>query len=250
MSQTITITNEDILSQVKLSCQIPELVEGILTRKIVENAASEANLKVETEELQKVADQIRLINKLNSADDTWAWLEKHNLSIDDYEEIVHNTVISSKLATHLFADKVEPYFLEHQLDYAGVVIYEIFLDDEDLAIELFYAIKEGEISFYDVAHKYIQDTELRRKGGYRGIVHRHDLKPEISAAVFAAKPPQLLKPIVTSLGVHLILVEEIIQVELDNVLYQKIVSNLFSEWLKKQIAKVDVLKQLGSNSKA
>ncbi|MEH2237039.1 peptidylprolyl isomerase [Nostoc sp.] len=247
MSQTITITNQDIISQVKLSCKIPEFVEGIVTRKVVENAAFEANLKVETEELQIVADQIRLMNKLNSADETWAWLEKHSLSIDDYEEIVYSTVISGKLAAYLFPDKVEPYFLEHQLDYAGVVMYEVFLDDEDLAIELFYAIKEGEISFYDVAHKYIQDTELRRKGGYRGIVYRQDLKPEISAAVFAAKPPQLLKPIVSSKGVHLILVEEIIQLELDNALYQKIASDLFSEWLKKQIAKVDIVRQLDSN---
>ncbi|MEH1836611.1 MAG: peptidylprolyl isomerase [Nostoc sp.] len=250
MSQTIIITNEDILSQVKLSCKIPEFVEGIVTRKVVENAAFEASLKVETEELQIAADQIRLMNKLNSADDTWAWLEKHSLCIDDYEEIVYTTVISGKLAAHLFADKVELYFLEHQLDYAGVVMYEVFLDDEDLAIELFYAIKEGEMSFYDIAHKYIQDTELRRKGGYQGIVHRKDLKAEISAAVFAAKPPQLLKPIVTSSGVHLILVEEIIQVELDNALYQKIASNLFSEWLKEQIAKVDVVNYLGCNSEA
>jgi parvulin-like peptidyl-prolyl isomerase len=247
MLPTIIITNEEILSQVKLSCKIPEIVDGIVSRKVVENAAFEASLKVETEELQKAADQIRLMNKLNSADETWAWLEKHSLSVDDYEEIVYSTVISGKLAAHLFADKVEPYFLEHQLDYAGVVMYEVFLDDEDLAIELFYAIKEGEMSFYDIAHKYIQDTELRRQGGYLGIVHRQDLKPEISAAVFAAKPPQLLKPIVTSLGVHLILVEEIFQGELDNDTYQKIVSHLFSEWLKKQIVKVDVVKQFDSN---
>lgn len=244
MLQTITITKEDILFEVKLSCKIPEFVEGIVTRKVIENVAVQLGIKVETEELQIGADQIRLMNKLNSADDTWAWLEKHSLSIDDYEEIVYTTVISGKLAAHLFADKVEPYFLQHQLDYAGVVMYEVFLDDEDLAIELFYAIKQGEMSFYDVAHKYIQDTELRRKGGYRGIVRRQELKPEISAAVFAAKPLQLLKPIVTSSGVHLILVEEIIQGELDNVLYQKIVSNLFSEWLKEQISKVDVVKQL------
>lgn len=249
MLQTITITNEDILSQVKLSCKIPEFVEGIINRKVIENVADQMGIKVETEELQIAADQIRLMNKLNSADDTWAWLEKHSLFIDDYEEIVYTTVISGKLATHLFADKVEPYFLQHQLDYAGVVMYEVFLDDEDLAIELFYAIKQGEMSFYDVAHKYIQDTELRRKGGYRGIVRRQELKPEISAAVFAAKPFQLLKPIVTSSGVHLILVEEIIQGELDNTLYQKIASNLFSEWLKEQITKVDVVKQLSSNSK-
>jgi parvulin-like peptidyl-prolyl isomerase len=248
MSQPITITNEDILEQIKISGKIPEIIEEIVTRKVVENAAFEAGLTVEIEELQKAADQLRLTNKLQNADDTWVWLEKQGLSLDDFEKMNYINLISNKLFKHLFADKVEPFFFQHQLDYARVVLYEVILNDEDLAIELFYTIQEGEVSFYDVAHKYIQDIELRRKGGYRGIVYRQDLKPEISAAVFAAKPPQLLKPIVSSKGVHLILVEEIIQLELDNALYQKIASNLFSEWLKEQIAKVDVVKQLDSNS--
>ncbi|MEH2245623.1 peptidylprolyl isomerase [Nostoc sp.] len=247
MSQTITITKEDILSQVKLSCKIPEFVEGIVTRKVIENAAAEAGIKVETEELQKAADQMRLINKLISADHTWAWLEKHSLSIDDYEEIVYSTVISDKLATHLFADKVEPYFFENQLDYAGVVMYEVVLDEEDLAIELLYAIREGEMSFYDVAHKYIQDTELRRKCGYQGMVRRKDLKPEISAAIFAVKPPQLLKPIITSKGAHLILVEEIIKPELDTKLRYQILLTLFFEWIKQQIQQLKVAKNLDLN---
>lgn len=248
MSQAITITNEDILAQVKLSCKIPEILEGIVTRKVIANAAAEAGIKVETEELQKAADQMRLMNKLDSADATWAWLEKHSLCIDDYEEIVYSTVISGKLAAHLFADKVEPYFFEHQLDYAGVVMYEVVLDDEDLAIELFYAIKEGEMSFYDVANKYIQNTELRRKRGYREIVNRKELKPEISAAVFAAKPSQVLKPIVTSSGVHLILVEEIIQLELDNKLRYQILLDLFAGWLKLQIDRFEVYTNLHSNN--
>lgn len=248
MSQPITITNEDILAQVKLSCKIPEFIKGIITRKVIANAAAEAGIKVETEELQKAADQIRLMNKLNNADDTWGWLEKHSLSIDDYEEIVYSTVISGKLAAHLFADKVELYFFQNQLDYAGVVMYEVVLDDEDLAIELFYAIKEGEMSFYDVAHKYIQDKELRRKGGYRGIVSRKDLKPEISAAVFAAKPSQVLTPIVTSLGVHLILLEEIIQLELDNKLRYQVLLDLFAGWLKVQIDRFEVYTSLHSSN--
>ncbi|MCC5610088.1 peptidylprolyl isomerase [Nostoc sp. CHAB 5834] len=235
MSQPITITNEDILHQVKVSCKIPEIVEQIVTRKVIIAAAEEAGIKVEVEELQKAADQIRLANKLDSADDTWNWLEKHGLSIDDFEEIADISLISGKLANHLFADKVEPSFFENQLDYVGVVMYEVVVDDEDLAIELFYAIKEGEMSFYDVAHKYIQDTELRRKGGYLGIVRRQDLKPEISTAVFSAKPPQVIKPIVTSKGVHLILVEELIQPDLNEKFRKNIISNLFSQWLNQQI---------------
>jgi len=245
MSQAITITSEDILQQVKLSYQIPSIVEGIVTRKIIASAADEAGIKVETEELQKAADSIRLMSKLKSADDTWAWLQKHGLSLDNFEEVIYNNVISGKLAQHLFADKVKPFFVEHQLDYAGVVMYEVVLDDEDLAIELFYGIQEGEMSFYEVAHQYIQDTELRRKGGYRGIVRRQELKPEISAAVFAAKPPQVLKPIVTSSGVNLILVEEIIQPELDNNLRSQIMFDLFYEWLKQQSELVEFNVKLG-----
>ncbi|TVP63777.1 MAG: peptidylprolyl isomerase [Nodularia sp. (in: Bacteria)] len=248
MSENVTITTEDILHQIKLSCKIPDIVKESITRKIIKNAAIEADIKVETEELQRSADQIRLINKLNSADDTWKWLEKNGLSLDDFEEIVYDTVISGKLAAHLMADKVEAYFYENQLDYFGVVIYEVVLDNEDLALELFYAIQEGEMSFYDVAHKYIQDTELRRKGGYLGRVNRQDLRPEISAAVFAATPPQLLKPILTSKGVHLILVEEIIPAELNNLLRFQILSDLFGEWLKPQIEDVEYYTNLKLNN--
>lgn len=248
MSQTIKITSEDIFNQVKLTCKIPEIAEQLVTRKVIENAVLEAGILVETDELQQAADKIRLAYKLSSADDTWAWLEKYSLSLDDFEEIAYINLIFTKLAKHLFEDRVEAYFFANQLDYAGVVMYEVILDDEDLALELFYATKEGEMSFYDVAHKYIQDTELRRKCGYRGIVRRQDLQPEISAAVFAAKSPQILKPIVTSKGIHLILVEEIIQPQLDEKLRQKIVSDLFDEWLKEQIAKVEVIKHLDSHS--
>lgn len=234
MSQPITITNEDILHEVKVSCKIPEIVEQIITRKVIIAAAEEAAITVETEELQKAADLYRLTYKLNSAEETWKWLDKHSLSLDDFEEIIYNSVVSGKLSQHLFTNKIEPLFFEKQLDYVGVGMYEVILDDEDLAFELFYAIKEGEISFYDVAHKYIQDTELRRKCGYLGIVRRQDLKPEISAAVFAATPPQFLKPIVTSVGIHLIFVEEIIKPKLDEQLRQKIALDMFSEWLKQK----------------
>lgn len=247
MSDVLTISPDTILHQVKLSCQIPSVVEGILTRKIIPRVAAERGIHVEPEELQLAADSFRLMSNQRSADATWSWLQKHSLSLDDFEELVHASVISSKVAQQLFADKVEPYFIEHQLDYAQVVMYEVVLEDEDLARELFYALQEGEISFYEVTHQYIQDTELRRSGGYRGLLNRTALKPEISAAVFAATPPQILRPIITSGGAHLILVEEIIQPQLSSGLHHKILSDLFSEWLKEQTEQLDFLTHLNSN---
>ncbi len=249
-SKTITISKNDILHQIKLSRKIPELVEQIVTRKIIASAAEEAGIEITTEELQKAADQMRAMSKLKDAQATWAWLEKYGLSLDDFEEIVYITLLSQKLTTHLFKDRVEPYFYEHQLDYAGAVIYEIVLDDEDEAIELFYEIQEGEISFQEAAQQYISDPELRRKGGYRGQVNRTDMKPEVSAAVFAANPSTILKPIITANGIYLIFVEEIIKPELDRKLHQKIMLDLFTEWIKQQTKQVQVVSHIEVSSNA
>ena len=249
-NKTIAITKEDIFHHVQLSCQIPEMIEKIVERKIIISAAEEAGIEITKEELQKASDQMRVLSKLTDAEATWAWLEKHGLSLDDFEEIVYFTLVSGKLTNHLFADKVEPYFYEHQLDYTSAVIYEMVLDDEDEAIELYYEIQEGEISFFDAAQQHIQDTELRRKGGYKGKVSRADMKPEVSAAVFAATSSQLLKPIVTADGIYLVLVEEIIQPELDKKLRGEIIFDLYSEWIKQQVQQVRVASHLQTSNNA
>jgi parvulin-like peptidyl-prolyl isomerase len=220
------------------------MIEGIVGRQIMTQFAAEKGVTAETSELQQAADDLRRLNKLHSAGETWNWLQKYHLSLDEFEELVSATVLSTKLAQHLFAHQVEPYFLAHQLDYTRVVMYEIVLDDEDLAMELSYALQEEEIAFHQATHQYIQDPELRRRGGYRGLLRRSELKPEISAAVFAAQPPQILKPIVTAQGAHLILLEELIPAELTQELRYEILSNLFAAWLKQQVEQVEVRTQL------
>lgn len=235
----LTITDRDILQQVKLSAKTPQIIEEIICRKIITEAASETRIKISIDRLQKAADEFRLSHELHNAKDTWEWLSKQNLSLDDFEETINYSLIVSDLNKHLFKDKIEHYFVEHQLDYMGVVMYEVILEDEDLAMELYLAIQDKEISFYEVAHQYIKEPELRRRGGYRGVLNRQDLKPEISAAVFAANPPQLLKPISTSKGISLILVEEIIKPQLTEELAAQISLNLFDGWLKEKVKEIE-----------
>ncbi len=61
------------------------------------------------------------------------------------------------------------------------------------------------------------------------------MNPAISAAVFAVNAPQLLQPIVTTKGTHLIYVEEIIYPQLDKQLRQKILEDLFTNWLEQAL---------------
>ncbi len=240
MLKNITITPAEIIHHLKISCMIPAVADKIISNKIILEKAKEIGIQPDNSAIQKTADSIRINSELISADDTFKWLEKNCLSTNDFEEIVLTSLFTNELANTLFANKVESYFYENQLNYMEIVMYEVILDDHDLAIELFYAIQESEISFYDAAHQYIDDPALRRRGGYQGVLKRKDLKPEVLAAVCAAKPPELIKPIVTSLGVHLIFVEEIIKPQLDHQLHQKICFDLFNEWITQETSKWEV----------
>ena len=249
MSQIINISPEKIIEQLKLSFQLPSVIQGIARRQIVLTATAKAGITVSPEEIQQAADDIRLANKLHKIEDTWLWLEQNGLTVEEFEESVRYQVLCNKLAQYLFADKVESFFVANQLDFTQAAIYEVFLDDEDLALELYYALSEGEITFPEVAHQYIKDPEKRRIGGYLGLVNRKQLKPEISAAVFAATPPKILKPIVTARGVRLVFVEEIIQPELDDKLRQQIIVDLFSIWIKQQMAHVETTSRITTGTK-
>lgn len=231
----LNITTEDILEQLKISRKIPEILEQILTRRIVRAEANNIGVKVEIPELQDAADLFRANNRLISAKITERWLEINQLSLDEFETIIHLELLSDKLKQAVLVDKVEQHFYQHQLDFDRVAMYEVIIDDKELATELYYSIREGEIKFSDVAAKYIKDPELKRKGGYLGQIGRKDLSLGLRSIFSVTSYPQVIKPIATARGFHLIWVEEIIKATLDEVTYQEIQSQLFKEFLSERM---------------
>jgi parvulin-like peptidyl-prolyl isomerase len=230
-----TISNQDIFHQLKLSGKIPELIHGILQRRVLENTAQELDIKISDEELQEGADRFRTSNKLESAAATQRWFQDRMLSVDDFEQLVTTNLLTYKVAERLFDSQVAPFFHQHILDYAAATIYEVIITEKNLAIELYYAIQEGDMTFADVAKKYARDKETQQRVGYQGLVARQKMLPEVSAAVFAARPPQILEPISTSKGIYLIWVEELVEPQLDDALREQIRWQLFQEWLQKKI---------------
>jgi parvulin-like peptidyl-prolyl isomerase len=232
MSIDTNITTEDILEQLKISRKIPEVIEQIFTRRIVKAEAEKLGIKVEIPELQEAADLFRAKNRLISARITEKWLEINQLSLDEFETIIHLELLSDKLKQVVLTDKVEQYFYQHQLDFDRVAISEVVLTNKELATELYYAIREGEIGFQEVASKYITDPELKRKGGYLGQIKRKDLNTGLRSVFSVTTYPQIVKPIATAQGFHLIWLEEKIGATLEPDIYQEIQSQLFTEFLR------------------
>jgi parvulin-like peptidyl-prolyl isomerase len=232
---------QDLAYEVKMTGKIPDLIQGILRRKIIEYQSQLNNIRSTPEDLQVAADKFRTVNQLTTTTATQQWLQERLLTVEDFEELISHSLLIEKLTHHLFSHKIEHFFHQNIIEYTKASIYEIILQDRELAMEIFYSLEEGDLSFADVAYQYIADPELKRRGGYIGNVNRRQLRPEISAAVFAAKPPQLIQPVSTSMGTHIIKVEEIAQPQLTDEIYQKISIDMFEEWLNPQV--IALLKQ-------
>jgi parvulin-like peptidyl-prolyl isomerase len=141
---------------------------------------------------------------------------------------------TDRLKQKVLTDKVEKYFYQNKLDFDRVALYEVVLQNKELATELYYAVREGEIKFHDVASKYIEDAELKRKGGYLGQIQRKDLNPELLSVFSTPNPPQVIKPITTAKGYHLLWIDEVIPVELTEEIRQELQGKLFMEFLREK----------------
>jgi parvulin-like peptidyl-prolyl isomerase len=254
MSIDTNITTTDILEQLKISRKIPEVIEQILTRRIVKAEADKMGIKIGVPELQEAADLFRAKNRLISVKITQKWLDVNQLSLDEFEDIICLELLSDKLKQAVLTDKVEQHFYQHQLDFDRVIISEVILENKELATELYYAIREGEISFHDVASKYITDPELKRKGGYLGAIQRRDLNTGLRSIFSVATYPQIIKPIATAQGFHLIWLEEKIEAKLEPDIYEEIQSQLFVEFLKEKaitlISKLNILEASASQDRS
>ena len=173
----IKISDRDLIYEARIAGKIPELTRGIIRRKIIRAQIAQAGIEPSLVELQQAADRFRLVNQLESAEATIKWLQEHHLSVDDFEDMVTQDLLVTKLAQHLFAHQVEQLFHQNILDYSAATFYEVILEDRDLAMELFYSLQEGDLSFADVAQQYISDPEFCRRGGYVGTVGRKQLRP-------------------------------------------------------------------------
>ena len=235
MTINTEVTDADILEQIKLSCKIPELTEQVMVKRIIQDEAEKAEIELGVSELQAAADNFRARNGLTSAKSTQMWLSINQLSLDEFENIIRLELLGNKLKDVVLADQVEKYFYQHQLEFDRVALSEVILENKELAMELYYAVREGEMKFSDIAGQYIKDVDLRRKGGYLGERQRKDLNPEMFSVFSAANPPQVIKPIASAQGFRLLWVEKIIKAELDEKLYGEIKNQLFVEYLRNKI---------------
>jgi parvulin-like peptidyl-prolyl isomerase len=230
-----SIEPSEIVSLLKQELQFKDVWQQALHRNVIGQAAEERNIFVTPDEIQSEAERFRRENRLEKASETQIWLQDQMISSQDWEVGIRNRLLKKKLAEHIFAKDVEKFYAQNKSQFTQVLLYQIIVPYENLARELFYQIEEAEISFYQAAHLYDIDEDRRQKCGLEGKIYRRNLHSDIAVAVFSAPLGQLINPIKTSQGYHLLIVEEFIAAELTPEHYQEILDRMFKEWLVSEL---------------
>jgi parvulin-like peptidyl-prolyl isomerase len=230
-----SIEPDQVVSFLKNNIQLKDVCQRILYQRVIQKAAEERGITVTPEEIQADAERQRRELHLEKAADTLAWLADQLIAPDDWEAGIRAQLLSKKLAEHLFAKDIEKVFGQNRLDFDQVLLYQIIFSGDKLAQEIFYQLEEREISFYEAAHLYDIDEKRRNQCGCEGKLYRWNLKPDIAAAVFGAKLGQVIGPIKTPQGYHLMMVEEFVPAELTPERYQEILDRMFQEWLSAEL---------------
>jgi parvulin-like peptidyl-prolyl isomerase len=231
----VSIDHDKVVNYLKHEAKLKSIYQQILCRQIIARVAAEQGVEVTPQEVQAEADQFRYQNKLESASQTFAWLDEQLLTTNDWEAGIHERLLTKKLAEHLFGQQVKTYFAQNKVQYEQAILYRIVVPYQPLAQELFYQIEEEEISFFEAAHLYDLDERRRLACGFEGKLSRWQLKPDIAARVFAAAPHQVIGLIHSEAGYELLMVEEFIAPDLTPETHQQILDHLFQEWLDSEL---------------
>jgi hypothetical protein len=102
MSDFVVIKVCEIIQQAKYQGLMPRLIEAIIDQKIIAAEARAAGITVSPEELQQSADRLRRQHQLLSATETFAWLDRHQMTVADLEEMAQFSWLADKLTQQKF----------------------------------------------------------------------------------------------------------------------------------------------------
>src|SRR5688572_28778805 len=92
------ITQDDIITQIKLTGAWYEALAEIADDALVAQLAKKEKLTVADQELQQEFDAFRAARELNKAEDTQNWLKSSDLTVEQVEGSLESAILMDKLA--------------------------------------------------------------------------------------------------------------------------------------------------------
>lgn len=224
-------TDEAIIAYLRQSYKIAEIAAQAEEDALILAVCEQLGITLTEEELQAKGDAFRLEYKLLGASETLAWLAKQRISVEDWSQGIRVSLLTQKLREHLFGDAVDAHYMNNRDDYRRVALSQILVRDLTEALQIVQVLRGENASFCALALQHSKGKQSKENGGFAGVRFIAELLPEIVKAVVEAKESEIIGPIQTKLGYHILRVEKWFPAELSEV-REQVLNSLFQAWLQ------------------
>lgn len=189
------------------------LTRDLLTLKIrlalYRQAAKRMGVVVDEAEFAKTRETLAKDPQIEQGGGLDAFTAAQGFGKDEVTEIVqritYERVLGEKLVkdTPVTDEELKALFEENAAELDTVHAAHILVEKEELAKEILAKVKAGG-DFAALAKKHSLDPGSKDKGGDLGSAPRGRYVPEFDKAVFAGKPGEIVGPVKTEFGYHII----------------------------------------------
>jgi parvulin-like peptidyl-prolyl isomerase len=228
-------TNVDILAYLRHSYKMAEIAAHAQEYALILAISQQLEINVSEDELQLAGDKFREENRLFTAAETLTWLEKQRIQIEDWSESIRVKLLKQKLLEVLFGANVDSQYLVDPNVFQRVALSQILVVDLTDALRIVQKLREDKSLFCSLAIEYSKGRQSKDNGGFVGIRFLGELMPELSEAISNGQEGEVIGPIQTNLGYHILKIENKFLPDFREV-KEQVLEFLFQTWLKSKMA--------------
>lgn len=217
---------EALAAQVKAE-QLTELISAELLRQGVAQMGLEVTEQDVAEQRERVAQQYDEVGQ-----DLDEVAQARALDEDDPHSLFRVLAYRDALGRELTAGQ----------EHVTVTARHILVDDEERAEQVRRRLEAGE-DFAELAQELSQDEQSAEQGGDLGELQRGDLAPALEEEVFAAEAGDLIGPVRSERGFHVVEIDEVRTEQVDELLQARqglLHYEAVEQWLAEQLETADI----------
>lgn len=227
------------------------LLTGMIESEIVRQGAEDLGIEVTDADVEARIEE--LVEELGGQEAFDGVVEQAGLSEDDVVEQIRELVYRERLQDRLFEDvqvtddDVEEYYeANREARYERAAARHILVETEDEALDAIERLEAG-TDFAEVAQDVSLDPGSAEQGGSLGEFGRGQMVGPFDEAVFTSEVGEIVGPVETDFGFHVIEVTERVSESYEDVaddireeLNQERRGRVIQEWIAERMNEADV----------